>query len=333
MRPNLSSHIASSVTLAMALAPLLWLRSAAAEELARTPEATRAVHLLAAADLFSQKAGLLELEALREPGTLDAVQPFLDHRNPELRAQALTVARAIQQRAALPLLLDRLALDRDERVRRQAANELRRLADPSTVPALTAALRDRSLTVRIAAVEALGAIKDRSVTTEILRQMRSRHAELRRSAVEALGALRDPAAQPLVAQRTRDRDVNVRRAAVKALGRYKDRGAMPVFIRTLRDRDDTVRQLAMKALAPLLDHDALPQLRRLARAGRPMLRLYGIALLERLGTPEALAALQERRASEWNDTLRRALDGAIRAVAQHQTAAPPVLQPAEAPSP
>lgn len=296
-----------------------------------SPEVHRALRLLTASDVFSKKAGLLELEALRDPATLSAVQPFLDDPNPALRAQALTTARAIQGRAAIPLLVGRLAQDRSEIVRRQAANELHELRDPSTAPGLTAALQDRRVTVRIAAVEALGALRDPSVTPAIIRQTRSRDAELRRSSLDALGALQDPQARGALAARTRDRDVNVRRAAVQALSRLKDPSTVPVFIRALRDRDDTARKLAMKALGALVSTDALPDLRRLLNAGRPMLRLYAIGLLEHLGTPEALALLQARRPREWNDTLQEALDRSIRGLTARLAAAAPPAAATPAP--
>ena len=291
-----------------------------AEDAAISPEVNQALRLLMANDVFSKQAGLLKLEALRDPSTMSAVRPFLDDSNPLLRAQALTAARAIQGKSAIPLLVDRLARDRHADVRRQAANELHELADPSTVPPLVSALEDRQVVVRVAAVEALGVMHDRSVTPAIIRQLRSRDAELRRSCADALGGLRDPQAREALIRRTRDRDVNVRRAAVKALHQLKDPATVPAFIRTLRDRDDTVRKFAMKALGELVTNDTLPPLTKLINAGRPTLRLYAIALLAHLGTPEALAVLQARRARELNDVLREQLDISIRYLEHPATA-------------
>ena len=295
----------------LAFVACVWSAPVQAEETAVSSQADRALRLLTASDLFSKKAGLLELEALRDPSTLTAVRPFLDDPNPALRAQALATARAIQGAAAIPLLTDALARDRSEIVRRQAANELHELRDPSTVPALTSALQDRRVTVRIAAVEALGAMHDQSVTPAIIEQVRSRDAELRRSSLDALGTLKDSQAKPVMIKRARDRDVNVRRAAVQALARLKDPSTVPVFIRALRDKDDTVRKLAMKALGGLVTNASLPDVGRLLNAGRPVLRLYAIGLLDHLGTPEALALLQARRLREWNDVLKGTLDRSI----------------------
>ena len=283
-----------------------------AEEAAVSPEVDRALRLLIASDVFSKKAGLLELEALREPSTDSAVQSFLHDPNPELRAQALTTTRAIEGQAAIPLLTGLLAGDASELVRRQAAVELQELRDPSTIPALLGALRDRRVSVRVAAVEALGAMHDRAVTAAIMQQAGAGDVALRRSSVDALGALRDPQGGPVLIAHTRDRSVIVRRAAVAALHRLRDPSTIPAFIQALRDRDDTVRKLAMKALGQLVTNDALPQLERLINTSRPVLRLYAIALLDHLGTPEALAVLQRRRERELNDTLREALDRAIR---------------------
>ena len=74
--------------------------------------ATEALRLLNSADPYQRRLGFLRLEALRDPSTVSAIQPYVTSRDPELRASGLRALAAIQGVEAIPLLLHALKTDR-----------------------------------------------------------------------------------------------------------------------------------------------------------------------------------------------------------------------------
>jgi HEAT repeat protein len=125
-------------------------------------EAQEALHLTESHDPFERQLGFLRLEALREPGTAEAVRPHLDSKDQEVRAYSLRALAAIEGPKAVAELIRRLKTERHARVRRAAvlALETQRTADPAVMPALLEALEDRAGEVRMAAVDAVSRIDD-----------------------------------------------------------------------------------------------------------------------------------------------------------------------------
>ena len=155
------------------------------------PEAADALALLGSGDAYERQKGFLRLEALRDPGTVDAIRPYVDSKDPELRAYSLRALAAIDGVHAAPLLLERLRTDKHPRVRRAALLGLEPLAgsDPHILPALIAALRDRKPEVRMAAIDIVSRIDDqRAREAIVLRARRERDRDVRR--VLALAAKR-----------------------------------------------------------------------------------------------------------------------------------------------
>lgn len=153
---------------------------------APSPKAVEAMRLLESEDPYQRQLGFLRLEALREPGTVSAIQRYVDSRDPEMRAYSLRALAAIEGTVAVPLLLDKLKTDKAPRVRRAAALGLEPLQqrDPAILPAFIKALRDPSTEVRISAVDVVSRIDDPRAREAI----RTRHKrEGRRDVRRVLG--------------------------------------------------------------------------------------------------------------------------------------------------
>ena len=184
---------ASRWMVGMAVAMALVVTHAARAEDAKpvSPEAADALALLGSGDAYERQKGFLRLEALRDPGTVDAIRPYVDSKDPELRAYSLRALAAIEGVRVVPLLLERLRSDQHPRVRRAALLGLEPLAGgaPTILPALIAALRDRKTEVRMAAIDIVSRIDDPRAREAIaVRTRRERDRDVRR--VLALAAKR-----------------------------------------------------------------------------------------------------------------------------------------------
>lgn len=157
-----------------------------------SPKAADAAGLLGSRDPYLRQLGFLRLEALREPGSLHAIDPYLTSRDPDARALAARALAAIQGAAAAPRLLDILKTDKSAVVRRAALLGLEPLepADPAILPACIKALRDRNPEVRMAAVDIVSRLHDpRAREAILLRNRRERDRNVRRVLPAALQRL------------------------------------------------------------------------------------------------------------------------------------------------
>ena len=137
-----------------------------------SPQAVEAMQLLESTDAYQRQVGFLRLEALREPSTVETIQPYVDSKDPDMRAYSLRALAAIQGAPAVPMLLSKLKSERHPRVRRAALLGLEPLqkSDPEILPAFIAALRDPNTEVRMAAVDVVSRIDDPRAREAILRR-------------------------------------------------------------------------------------------------------------------------------------------------------------------
>lgn len=99
------------------------------------------------------------------------------------------------------------------------------------------------------------------VVQEQLEKLTDRNWYVRRDAADALGARRDPVAVPALARLlTGDGSVRVRAACAEALGWIGDAAAVPDLITALRDEHHSVRTGAENALRRIGTPDALAAL-------------------------------------------------------------------------
>lgn len=191
----------------------------------------------------------------------------------QARARHEATAQALAQIgvAAVPSLLEALR-DPDSRVRFAITSALRQIGHPATMPGLLEALRDPDSRVRGVAAEAL----------------------------EQIGA----AAVPGLLVALRDRAWDVRQAAARTLGQIGDAAAVPGLREALHDQNLDVRSEAVRALGQIGTAAAVPSLiEQLSDMTKPYFSAYRICdlaaeALERIATPEALAAVAEWRCRE-----------------------------------
>lgn len=160
---------------------------------APSPQAVEALRLLQSSDAYQQQMGFLRLEALREPGALEAIRPYLQSRDPDTRAYSLRAVAAIEGISAVPLLRRALTTDRTPRVRRAALLGLEPFiqGSPEVLPTLIRSLRDPSIEVQITAADVVSRIDDPRAREAILtRKKRERQRDVRRALALAVARLK-----------------------------------------------------------------------------------------------------------------------------------------------
>lgn len=150
--------------------------------------------------------------------------------------------------------------DTDKEVRETALHALVQLRHPSIYDPLVQALSDASPDVREQAAFGLGQLRDRRAVQPLTGAMKDASASVREQAVFALGQLRDPAAFEALVGALRDTKGDVREKAVFALGELRDRRAVEPLISLLKDAVADVRQQAAFALGQLRDRGAVEAL-------------------------------------------------------------------------
>ncbi|MDO8208411.1 MAG: HEAT repeat domain-containing protein [Gallionella sp.] len=191
--------------------------------------------------------------------------------------------------ALLPLL-DALK-DKDDTVRRGAAEALGHIKDPSTVPALLVALKDKDDMVRWGAAEALGQIKDPSTVPALLVALKDKDDMVRWGAVQALGQIKAPSTVPALLVALKDKDEMVRWGAADALGQIKDPSTVPALLDALKDKDDIVRRGAAQALGQIKDPSTVPALLVALKDKGSMVRRGAAQALGQIKYPSTVPAL------------------------------------------
>lgn len=126
-------------------------------------------------------------------------------------------------------------------------------ADPRTVAALTAALKDTDKDVRETALHALVQLRDPSIFEPLVQALSDGAPDVREQAAFGLGQLRDRRAVDPLTKALKDQTPDVREQAAFALGQIRDRSAVPGLAAAVRDADDDVREQAVFALGQIRD--------------------------------------------------------------------------------
>ena len=164
-------------------------------------------------------------------------------------------------------------------------------ADPKTVDALIAALKDADPGVRQAAAESLGRIGDARAVDPLSALLGDGNVEVRRSAVEALGNVEDPKAIPALTRAAGDANPAVRREAAEALLSFDEPAAGEPLIKLLGDSDPRVRLTAMEGLSQRGDRRALAPLSKLVKDPNVEIRARAVRALARYRDPAAQEGL------------------------------------------
>jgi HEAT repeat protein/beta-lactamase regulating signal transducer with metallopeptidase domain len=162
-------------------------------------------------------------------------------------------------------------------------------ADPRTIAALTAALKDSDKDVRETAMHALVQLRDPSVFDPLVQALSDGSPDVREQAAFGLGQLRDPrAVQPLIGA-LKDQNADVRQQAAFALGQIRDRSAVPGLSVALKDSSDDVREQAVFALGQIRDPGSVDALVGAVRDSKADVRQQAVF---------ALGQIRDRRAVE-----------------------------------
>jgi HEAT repeat protein len=282
----------------------------------------------ALAHLQSDKP-VLRSDGARMLGALSdarAVEPLILALNDVRGIVRMDVASALgslrDARAVQPLIV--ALKDIEAHVRDTVAEVLGRLGDARAVEPLIAALKDEKASVRDKAASALGRLDDTRAVEPLIDALKDEHAPVRTSVVGSLERLGDIRAVESLIDVLKDEKATVRIATAQALGRLGDARAVTPLIAALKDRNASVRRIAAWALGNLTDtsvvqltfdalsdvdkwmHTRVADLRQIsAPAIAPLsetlydsdkaVSVSAYHALERIGTPEALAAVEQWR--------------------------------------
>lgn len=150
--------------------------------------------------------------------------------------------------------------DTDKDVRETALHALVQLRDPSVFDPLIQALSDTSPGVREQAAFGLGQLRDRRAVDPLIKALNDQNADVRQQAAFALGQIRDRAAVPGLSAALKDPNDDVREQAVFALGQIRDPSSVDAIMLAVRDAKADVRQQAVFALGQIRDRRAVEPL-------------------------------------------------------------------------
>ncbi len=162
-------------------------------------------------------------------------------------------------------------------------------ADPRTVAALTAALKDTDKDVRETALHALVQLRDPSVFDPLIQALSDSSPDVREQAAFGLGQLRDRRAVDPLINALKDQNADVRQQAAFALGQIRDRSAVPGLSGALKDASDDVREQAVFALGQIRDPSSVDAIMIAVRDAKADVRQQAVF---------ALGQIRDRRAVE-----------------------------------
>jgi HEAT repeat protein/beta-lactamase regulating signal transducer with metallopeptidase domain len=229
------------------------------------------------------------LEASAAAVAESVTEPIIDAADQEPKAATPERAQKADPRtvAALTAALK----DTDKEVRETAMHALVQMRDPSIFDPLVQALKDGSPDVREQAAFGLGQLRDKRAVQPLMGALKDENASVREQAAFALGQLRDPAAVEALAGLIKDSNPEVREQAVFALSQIRDRRAVEPLISALKDTNPDVREKAAFALGQLRDRAAVDPLVVAVRDSVADVREQVVFALGQLRDPRAIDAL------------------------------------------
>jgi HEAT repeat protein len=256
---------------------------------------------------YIRHAGVRALGELGDKSAIPSMIDALRDENQWVREEAVLSLRRLGDKTAVPALIK--ALDEDPDITHVLINALRDLKDTRALPALMNFVgKEKSWESRKAAREGVETLiklvvqtNDLSFTSFFLGALKDKSQHVRREAAWALWNLGDKITIPALIKALRDSDRNVRYYAVRALENIHDERAIEALQKVaLNDSDIGVKQSSTWALARFGDFSnaalLIPALKNNTLADA--VKADYAAALEKWGTPEALEAVQQWRASQ-----------------------------------
>lgn len=292
------------------------------------PHLTVAAAVARAAERFDELSFGLDAIPVAADGVTAALWTWFSQHVPDIAPAAAALARdsrrdvtealhAISRsRAARQSLTQRLldADDADESARTDRLLLLARLATPSAIPALSAAL-DSDVTTAALSAQALAATRSPEASAPLAaRGLTHPRPAVRAEAARALGIVGDPAASAsLVTALEAEQDDEVRGVIADATSRCLDAASEQRLRAILDTGTETCRPAAARALAGARDIASLEALLRALGSPATPLARAALEALESIGGPTVAAGLREALRTA-NPARRHRIAAALRAL-------------------
>ena len=268
-------------------------------------------------------AGLLA--EMGEPA-MESLLPLLEDKDANVRAYSAGALGSIKSERVVPPLIA-LLNDADSYVRRTAADSLGRTGSSRAIQPLIEALEDPARDMAKAAIRALGQIKHPDVIPFLLKALQNTAWKATDAAAQALGELgAKEAVGPLIqcfeempdcpyhlvggalwklnSERAADAWIAglkkgslwyPRAACAAELAKNKLEEGLPALQEALKDESPEVRRAAVLALMEFRSEKTIDALREALADKDFEVRMYAKETLKKIGTPEALRALDGRK--------------------------------------
>ena len=179
----------------------------------------------------------------------------------------------------------------DVRIDQDHENDKARKADPRTIAALTAALKDTDKDVRETALQALVQLRDPGIFEPLVQALADAAADVREHAAFGLGQMRDKRGVEPLTRALKDQNGDVREQAAFALGQIRDRSAVAALTAAIKDSVDDVREQVVFALGQLRDPAAVDALAVAAARREADVRQQAVFALGQIRDPRAVEPL------------------------------------------
>ncbi len=275
--------------------------------------------------LLSDSNAQVRLQTARALGNLgntQAVEPLiqaLSDQDRRVRERVIEALGVLRDRRAVGPLVSALA-DPEKDVRAAAARALGRLGDRQALEALIQALSDHEGQVRQDAADALGKLGVADAVEPLIQALADGMLQVRFKAAFALSKLGNRLAVDLLLEMLKAQGLNTPEEAIWVLGKLGSKRAVEPLLSLLNGeltgslRPLHVQRAAMFTLGELGDPRAVEPLIGLIKAGHPDNCHTAAHALARMGTRQALEALQQ---VQQDASLTRAAAVAVReAIAQ-----------------
>jgi HEAT repeat protein len=245
-----------------------------------------------------------EIEQMKRRGDIQGLIEALRNlgRPPSNRVtfnEAVKSLGEIGNGTAVSFLVEEIVKESVSGERHDIAEALRKINDPTTVPAISKKLRSGDETKRRRAIHSLSAIGDRAAIPTLVKVLNDESSGLRYCVAEVLGELGDKTAVPALIEALQDEEKSVSWTAAKSLGELGDKTAVPALIEALQDQSEPqneselVRCLAAEALGKIGDTTSVPSLIHALEDKRKIVRENTAEALGELGDDTAVPALAE----------------------------------------
>jgi HEAT repeat protein/beta-lactamase regulating signal transducer with metallopeptidase domain len=211
-----------------------------------------------------------------------------------INGAATAIAHEAQRAAADPRTIAALTAalkDSDKEVRETAMHALVQLRDPSIFEPLVQALKDVAQDVREEAARGLGQMHDKRAVEPLLAAIKDTAPGVREEVLRALAQLRDPRAVDAMIGALRDDNASVREQAAFGLSQVRDPRAVDPLLAALKDPNADVREQAVFALSQIRDKRAAPALNALVKDPDPEVRERAVFALGQIRDVSAIDGL------------------------------------------